>query len=162
MREKGIDYKEVHYLVRVRDSVEGSHFLLTHKRTVCNPKGRVKFYLKVGGIAFMQSKKVEGRKKSMIAANVKVSLYFGSYLLYTARDSKLRTITYCRKRLASRKACDWSRNSDQCYTQVWIFRPCHYWYENTSVLMIDETEYDVCNDLFKFRNYTVLQSGAFV
>jgi hypothetical protein len=216
MEEKGLNHKEVYYGIRHKDMRNGSYFTYSCEKVVCNPNERYKFYLKIGGIVYAPSKKVEGRKKSMIQEKIKESEYFGSYLVYSGADRKLKAITYCRKRgwpqqkLVSGLSMinsvipriDGRRGhliiglsingSENFSTTRWTLydRPKSQHYgiseipeydcllntlrtyklvgiyvsQNTSLLMIDETEImsHIYNDLFKYRNYTVVQEGGFL
>jgi hypothetical protein len=219
MEEKGLNHKEVYYGIRHKDVRNGSYFTYSCEKTVCNPNERHKFYLKIGGIVYAPSKKVEGRKKSMIQEKIKESDYFGSYLVYSGADRKLRAITYCRKRgwpqqklvsglsminsviprIEGRRghliiglSIDGSENISarrwtlydkaksqhygiseipEYYSLINTLPRAHrshklvgiYVSQNTSLLMIDETEMShIYNDLFKYRNYTVVQEGGFL
>jgi hypothetical protein len=97
MRRQGIHFKEVFFARRVRDSVDGNYFTYNVKKKICNPKDEVKYYLKIGGIVFAEKKKVKGKKICSCAERFKDFNTFGSFVFYCENDTKLRTITYCRR-----------------------------------------------------------------
>jgi hypothetical protein len=97
MESKGIDHKQVFYVKRVRDTVDGNYFVYSQSKVICNPTERLKFYLKVGGIVFAEKKKVPGSQVSTCAERFKESDYFGTYLYYSITDLKLRTVTTARR-----------------------------------------------------------------
>jgi hypothetical protein len=97
MRRQGIHFKEVFFARRVRDSVGSNYFTYNAKKKICNLKDEVKYYLKIGGIVFAEKKKVKGKKICSCAERFKQLNTFGSFVFYCQSDTKLRTITYCRR-----------------------------------------------------------------
>ena len=98
-RLRGIYDKNVFFVKRYMSPEFGSHFTLTTKKEICNDYERFKFYLKVGGIAFLDKVSVPGQWLREAREKLRESNHFGSYLFYSTTNKKLRVVIYAKKTL---------------------------------------------------------------
>ena len=98
-RLRGIYDKNVFFVKRYMSPEFGSHFTLTTKKEICNDYERFNFYLKVGGIAFLDKVSVPGQWLREAREKLRECNHFGSYLFYSTTNKKLRVVIYAKKTL---------------------------------------------------------------
>ena len=103
-RDKGIDQKNVFFVKRYNRRERSSYFDITIDKEICNEdldEEICKFYLKVGGVTFLEPIAVAGQHYREAKQRLRQSKHFGTYLFYSTSDDKLRGVIYAKKKLFS-------------------------------------------------------------
>ena len=100
-RLHGMYDKNVYFVKRHKNPEFGCYFDLTTDKEICNDWEDCKFYLKVGGVAFLEKVVVKGQSHREAKEKLRESNHFGGYLFFTTTSKKLRVVLYAKKTLYS-------------------------------------------------------------